>query len=331
MQNHNKIISDIQNNKISTFYLLSGTESYFIDNIAQTLENKLIDSSSIDFDFTVLYGSETNDKEIIEYAKRYPMIAKRQLILIKEAQGLEKKFDELSEYVLKPQKQSVVVFCYKNKSFDKRNKLYKATLKSGIVFESKSLYDNQVINWISNKLNLEKMQFEPKAVQILAEYLGSDLGRISQEIKKLKIINSDIITPLIIEQYIGYSKDFNNFELINAIGEKNIDSSYRIALYMSRNSNQHPLVVTISSIFNFFNRLLKYHVLKDKSKTATILGINPYFIKDFEIASKNYSIKNCSDCIDLLAKADLKSKGIIGVNNNHKAILIDLLNGIYNN
>ncbi|MBN09021.1 MAG: DNA polymerase III subunit delta [Flavobacteriaceae bacterium] len=267
----------------------------------------------------------------MEYAKRYPMIAKRQLILIKEAQGLEKKFDELSEYVLKPQKQSVVVFCYKNKSFDKRNKLYKATLKSGIVFESKSLYDNQVINWISNKLNLEKMQFEPKAVQILAEYLGSDLGRISQEIKKLKIINSDIITPLIIEQYIGYSKDFNNFELINAIGEKNIDSSYRIALYMSRNSNQHPLVVTISSIFNFFNRLLKYHVLKDKSKTATILGINPYFIKDFEIASKNYSIKNCSDCIDLLAKADLKSKGIIGVNNNHKAILIDLLNGIYNN
>ena len=328
-----KIINEIKNGKIAPFYLLSGNEPYFIDYISDYLIDRLINESAKDFDFSILYGRDTSVNEIIEIAKRYPMVADYHVILIREAQYLEKKYDELSKYLLNPQMQSIVIFCYKNKSFDKRSKLYKAAMSMGVVYESKPLYDNQIASWISLQLKKEKLKADPKSIQLLIEYLGLDLGKIKQEINKLKILCSDkLITPEIIEQYIGISKDYNNFELINAIGTKNKNTSVQIISYLSNNSKNHPIVLTISSLFQFFKKLLLFHgINRDKSKFSSLLGVNPYFIKDYEIASKFYNMKNCSYAIEVIHRADLKSKGIIGNSENHQEILIDLINEIFNN
>jgi len=333
MQVRDKVINEIKNGKIAPFYLLSGSEPYFIDDISNYLIDRLINESAKDFDFSILYGRDTTVNEIIEIAKRYPMIADHHVILIREAQYLEKKYDELSKYLLNPQMQSIVIFCYKNKSFDKRSKLYKAAMSMGVVYESKPLYDNQIASWISLQLKKEKLKADPKSIQLLIEYLGLDLGKIKQEINKLKILCSDkLITPEIIEQYIGISKDYNNFELINAIGTKNKNTSVQIISYLSNNSKNHPIVLTISSLFQFFKKLLLFHGINGaKSKVLSVLGVNPYFIKDYEIASKFYNMKNCSYAIEAIHRADLKSKGIIGNSENHQEILIDLINEIFNN
>ncbi len=332
MQIHDKIINEIKNGKIAPFYLLSGNEPYFIDNISNHLIDKLITESAKDFDFSILYGRDTSVNEIIEIAKRYPMVANHHVVLIREAQYLEKKYDELSKYLLNPQMQSIVIFCYKNKSFDKRSKLYKAAMRLGVVYESKPLYENQIASWISTQFKKEKLKADPKSIQLLIEFIGLDLGKIKQEINKLKILCSNkLITPEIIEQYIGISKDYNNFELINAIGTKNKKKSVQIIFYLSNNSKNHPIVLTISSLFQFFKKLLLFHAINgNKSKVSSLLGINPYFIKDYERASKFYNMKNCSYAIELIHHADLKSKGIIESSVRHQEILIDLINEIFN-
>lgn len=330
----NKIIDNINRGEIAPFYLLSGTEPYFIDDISNQIVKKLVSNSSKDFDFSILYGKDSSVNEIIETAKRYPMISNYHVVLIREAQYLDKKYDELSKYILNPQKESVIIFCYKNKIFDKRSKLYKAAISSGVVFESKPLYENQISPWVSNQLKSEGLEANPKSIQLLIEFLGLDLGKIKQEITKLKILCSkELITPELIEKHVGISKDFNNFELINAIGSKNKNKSIQIINYLSNNSKNNPIVLTISSLFQFFKKLLLFHGVSEingRHNISSTLGINPYFIKDYEKASKFYNMKNCSHAIDLIHNADLKSKGIVGNNEGHKDILIDLINDLFN-
>lgn len=332
MQLYDKLIDQIKSGKIAPFYLLSGTEPYFIDSISNYIVSKLISESARDFDFSILYGKDTSVNEIIETAKRYPMIADHHLVLIREAQYLEKKYDELSKYLLNHQKQSVVVFCYKNKLFDRRSRLFKAAASIGAVYESKPLYENQIGSWISSQLKNDDLEASQKAIQLLIEFLGSDLGKIKQEISKLKILCSDkLITPELVEKYIGISKDFNNFELIKAIGAKNKNKSIQIIFYLSNNSKNNPLVLTISSLFQFFKKLLLFHGISgSRANVSSTLGVNPYFIKDYEIASKLYNMKSCSYAINIIHIADLKSKGIIANNESHKETLIDLINEIFN-
>ena len=330
----NKIIDNINICEIDPFYLLSVTEPYFIDDISNQIVKKLVSNSSKDFDFSILYGKDSSVNEIIETAKRYPMISNYHVVLIREAQYLDKKYDELSKYILNPQKESVIIFCYKNKIFDKRSKLYKAAISSGVVFESKPLYENQISPWVSNQLKSEGLEANPKSIQLLIEFLGLDLGKIKQEITKLKILCSkELITPELIEKHVGISKDFNNFELINAIGSKNKNKSIQIINYLSNNSKNNPIVLTISSLFQFFKKLLLFHGVSEingRHNISSTLGINPYFIKDYEKASKFYNMKNCSHAIDLIHNADLKSKGIVGNNEGHKDILIDLISDLFN-
>ena len=329
MQDHNKIIKDIKRKEISPFYLLSGLEPFFIDSIASEIVNELINDDAKDFDYTILYGKDTTVNQIIEVSKRYPMIAEFHLIIIREAQYLEKKYDELVKYILNPQKKSVVVFCYKNKSFDKKSKIYKAATKFGVVFDSKLLYENQLENWILFQFKKDKLEVSPKSIQLMIEFLGLDLGKINQEIKKLKILSIDnIVTADMIEKNIGISKDYNNFELINAIGIKNKQKCLKIISYLSDNSKNNPIVLTISSLFQFFKKLLIFHGINgERTKASKVLGINPFFIKDYETASKHYNMKNCSNIIELIYKADLESKGVN--RENQENILIDLINEIF--
>lgn len=331
MQEFNKLMSSIDKGEFKPFYLLSGTEPYFIDLIEDHLTKKLIDESSRSFDYSLFYGRNAELSQIIETAKRFPLLASHHLVVVREAQHLEKSTDLIAEYLSKPQLQTIIIFCFKYKTFDKRKKLYKAAKKVGALLNTKTMYDSQLGQWISDRLKLAQFIIDSNALQILLEAIGTDLNKIEKEIDKLKIAleKGTQITPELIEQYIGFSKDYNNFELYKSVAQRNFHQCSKIVKYMSENPRNHPLVLTISGFYTFFRRVLLYHGLADKSKAASLLGVNPYFIRDYEQASLKFSLKQASSAISLALEADLKSKGVGVKSLNQHDILQDLLVKIF--
>ncbi|MGY0426757.1 MAG: DNA polymerase III subunit delta, partial [Polaribacter sp.] len=267
-------------------------------------------------------------EDIVSAAKRYPMMAERQVLIVKEAQDLSRTIEKLVTYVENVQPTTVLVLNYKYKKLDKRKKLYKTIAKFGVVFESKKLYENQVSDWIRRVLNGKEYKIEPKATQMLVEFLGTDLSKISNELDKLMLIlpKETIISDKDIEDNIGISKDFNNFELRKTVGEKSVVKANRIINYFGENPKNNPLVMTISLLNSFFTQLLLFHSLQDKSKNsvAKSLGVNPYFVDEYFTAARNYPMRKVAQVIALLRDADVKSKGV-GANQNNVAILKELL------
>ncbi|MGK0325183.1 MAG: DNA polymerase-3 subunit delta, partial [Polaribacter sp.] len=289
------IVSDIKKGNIKPIYFLMGEEPYYIDKISDFIEENILDESDKGFNQQVMYGRDASIEDIVSSAKRYPMMAERQVLIIKEAQDLSRNIEKLVSYAENPQPTTVLVLNYKYKKLDKRKKLHKAIAKSGLIYESKKLYENQVSDWIRRVLGGKKYQIEIKAAQMLVEFLGTDLSKISNELDKLMIIlpKETIINDKHIEDNIGISKDFNNFELRKAVGEKNIVKSNRIINYFVENPKNNPLVMTISLLNSFFTQLLLFHGLKDKSKSSVAknLGVNPYFVDEYFIAARNYPMR----------------------------------------
>lgn len=328
MNEVNNIIADIKRKNIKPIYFLMGEEPYFIDKISTFIEKNVLDESEKGFNQQVMYGRDVEIQDIISAAKRYPMMAERQVIIIKEAQDLSRTIENLVSYAENPQPTTVLVFNYKYKTIDKRKKLYKSIAKSGLIFESKKLYDYKVSDWIRRVLSGKKYQIEPKAAQMLIEFLGTDLSKIDNEMNKLMLIlpEGTIINDKHIEENIGISKDFNNFELRKAVGEKNILKANRIINYFSENPKNNPLVMTISLLNSFFIQLLIFYGLQDKSKksVASALGIHTYFVDEYFLAVRNYPIKKVTSIISFLREADVKSKGV-GANQSQGDILKELL------
>ncbi len=309
-----KIINDIKTGNIKPIYFLMGEEPYYIDKLSEYIENNILTDDEKGFNQTILYGRDVSIEDIISNAKRYPMMADRQVIIVKEAQDLARTIDKLETYATNPQPTTVLVICYKYKTLDKRKKVTKVLEKAGVVYESKKLYENQVGEWLKRVLQGKKLNIEPKAAAMLVDFLGTDLSKIANEIDKLAIIlpQGSTITPTIIEENIGFSKDFNVFEFRKAIGEKNQIKAYQIADYFAQNPKDNPMVVTTSLVFSFFSQLLQYHGLKDKSPTnvARALKVNPYFVKDYDMALRNYPMKKVSQVVATLRDIDVKSKGV---------------------
>jgi len=314
MDEVSKIINDIKAKNYKPIYFLMGDESYYIDRITEFIENNILSEDEKSFNQTVLYGRDITIDDVVSNAKRYPMMAEYQVLIVKEAQDLSKSIDKLESYADHPQTSTILVIAYKYKTLDKRKKLIKSIQKNGVVFESKKLYENQVGDWIKRILQTKGYGIEPKATAMLVEFLGNDLNRIASEINKLEIIlpKNSIITPLHIEENIGFSKDFNVFEFRKAIGEKNQLKAYQIAKYFGQNQKDNPIVLTTGLVFSFFSQILVYHGLKDKSPSnvAKVLKVNPYFLKDYDIALKNYPMKKVSSIVNTLRNIDVKSKGV---------------------
>ena len=309
-----KIINDIKAGNIKPIYFLMGDEPYYIDKLSEYIEDTVLTEDEKGFNQTVLYGRDASIEDIASTAKRYPMMSERQVVIVKEAQDLAKTIDNLENYVSNPMPSTVLVICYKYKTLDKRKKLVKLLDKVGVVFESKKLYDNQVGQWINRILQGKGYTIEPKANAMLVEFLGNDLSKINNELEKLQIIlpKGSLILAKHIEENIGFSKDFNNFELLNALGSKNQLKAYQIVQYFSENEKSNPMVVTTSTVFGFYVKLLKYHGLKDKNpkNVASVLGVNPYFLKDYDLALKNYPMKKVSQIVTTMRSIDIKSKGV---------------------
>ena len=309
-----KIVNDIKNGNIKPIYFLMGEEPYYIDKLSDYIEQNVLAEEEKGFNQTVLYGRDVTIEDIVATAKRYPMMAERQVVIVKEAQDLTRTIDKLESYIENPMLSTVLVFCYKYKTLDKRKKMTKLIDKVGVVYESKKLYDNQVGDWIKRVLSGKNYSIEPKANAMLVEFLGTDLSKINNELEKLQIIlpKGSTITPKHIEENIGFSKDFNNFELLNALGSRNQLKAFQIVQYFSDNQKANPLVVTTSTIFGFFIKILKYHGLKDRNpkNVALVLGVSPYFLKDYDLALKNYPMKKVSQIVTALRDIDVKSKGV---------------------
>lgn len=324
-----QIVNDIRKGDIKPIYFLFGEEAYFIDKISDYIAKKVLTEEEKSFNQMVLYGKDVTIEDIVGNAKRYPMMAERQVVIVKEAQHLSRTIEKLVSYAENPQETTVLVICYKYKKLDKRKALYKIVKKSGVVFESKKLYENQVTEWLRKTLLSSGYTISHKAAILLVEYLGTDLSRINNEVDKLKLVlpkNSEI-TPKDIEEHIGISKDYNNFELKKAIGERNVLKATKIITYFAQNPKDNPFVLTVTLLNSFFSQLLQYHGLTDHSpkNVASALRINPYFVGEFQTASKNYPMKKVSQIISYLREMDLKGKGVGAVNVNQADLLKELL------
>jgi DNA polymerase-3 subunit delta len=314
MNEAEKIIADIKNRKLKPIYFLMGDEPYYIDLIADCIDKTVLTEDEKGFNQVVLYGRDTTVEDVVGNAKRYPMMAEYQVVIVKEAQELSRNIDKLEAYAENPQPTTILVFCYKYKTIDKRKKVTKNIEKNGVLFESKKLYENQVGNWITQALIASGYKIEPKASAMLVEFLGTDLSKISNELDKLKIIlpQGTLINAEHIEKNIGISKDYNVFEFRSALGEKNILKANRIAQYFAQNPKDNPITLITSQVFAFYLQLLQYHGLSDKSpaNVAKVLKVNPYFVKDYETAARNYPMKKVSAIVAALREIDLKSKGV---------------------
>lgn len=324
-----QIVEDIRSKNTKPIYFLMGEEAYYIDKISDYIENNVLSEEEKGFNQMILYGRDVTVDDIVGNAKRFPMMSEKQVVIVKEAQDLSRTIEKLADYAENPQPSTILVICYKYKTIDKRKRLAKTVAQMGCLFESKKLYENQVSDWISSVLREKGYQIEPKAAHMLVEFLGTDLSKIANELGKLTLIldNGAIITALHIEQNIGISKDFNNFELRKAIGDKELVKANRIVQYFSQNPRSNPLVMTISLLNGFFTQLLLYHGLKDKGKinVGKMLKINPYFIPEYQRAAKNYPMRKVAQVIAGLREADLKSKGVGASNLAQGDILKELI------
>ena len=326
---YEEIISDLKNRIFKPVYFLAGEEPYYIDLISDYIEDKVLPEADKSFNQIILYGEETSIPAIIDTARRFPMMATHQVIIVKEAQSL-RKLDDLVIYLEKPLLSTILVLCYKYRTIDKRTKLFRMLEKHDAYFESPRIRDYLIPGWIERYLMAKGIKTDPNASAMLTEYLGTDLHKIVNELEKLIITlpaEKPVITTGLIEENIGISKDCNNFELQKAIGEKSIIRANMIVHHFANNTKDNPITLTIASLFGFFTKLLTFHYLTDKSKNnvAAVLRINPFFVKEYELAASKYNVSSTVKIISLLRTYDLKSKGYGDPGTDHGELLKELV------
>ena len=306
------IIEDVKAGVFKPVYLLMGEEPYFIDVISDTIEEEVLDEAEKAFNQIVVYGRDVDIDTVATHAKSFSMMGGYMVVIVKEAQDL-KNIEDFEKYLDVIPPTTILVFDYKYKKLDKRRALAKKIDKMGVLFESKKLYENNIPGWIQSYLSDKGYSITPKATQMLTDFLGTDLHKVRNELDKLIIAlpKSKKIDDADVEYNIGISKDYNVFELQNAIGRRDVMKANQIVNYFGDNGKDNPLLVTAISLYGYFTKILKVHYATDPSQNAlaATLGVNPYFVRDYQLAARNYSIGDCVRCISVLREFDLKSKG----------------------
>ena len=312
---YEEIARDLKNRIYKPVYYLMGEESYYIDRISEYIAQTVLNENEKEFNQTILYGADTDIATIINAAKRYPMMSKYQVVIVKEAQGV-KNIDELSYYLQKPLESTILVLCHKHGVLDRRKKLAAEIEKVGVLFESKKIKDTQLAGFITSYLKRKSIEIEPKASEMMAEFVGTDLSRMAGELEKLIITlpkGQKRITPEQIEQNIGISKDYNNYELRNALIIKDVFKANQIIKYFEENPKTNPLQMTLSVLFNFFSNLMLAYYAPEKSEQgiAAQLGLkSPWQSKDYLAAMRKYSGVKVMQIIGEIRYCDAKSKGV---------------------
>lgn len=328
-----EVLQDLQKKTYLPVYLLHGDEPYYTEKIIDVFENQVLSPADRSFNQFVLFGKDINIGTLLSYAKRFPMMAERQLIIVKEAQdlpGLDSKeqVKYLEDYFLNPLSSTILVMGFKT-LLDERKAYIKTVDKKGVLVSSKKLYDNKVPDWIADYCHVKGVKISPKAIQMLTESVGNDLKRLASEIEKI-LLNLTIkqeITAEVVERFVGVSKEYNIFEFQKAILQRNILKANQIATHFSSNPKETPLVAVIIILYNFFSKLLLVHATNDKSEQALakLLGVNPYFTKDYLMGVRNFSLSQTIQIIKYLRVADTQSKGIDSGSQNEGELLRELV------
>lgn len=327
------IVKEIKGKVYKPVYFLYGDEPYYLDVIAEMLETQVVPEAEKGFNQFIIYGKDSDVAGVLSYARRYPFMADRQLILVKDANklgGIEQKeqLARLEDYVLNPLKSTVLVMCFQA-SADERKTYIKAFNTHGAVVQSKKLYDNKLPEWVSAFCQSEGVKISPKAVQMLVDNIGNDLKRLTNEIKKI-MVNLRVdqgIDAEVVERFVGISKEYNVFEFQKSLIQRDVIKANRIVSHFSANSKDNPLAPMLIILFGFFSKLLLAHASKDKSERglAAELGVNPYFVKDYMTAMRNYPLPKVAHIIHFLRECDGRLKGLDGVSYQEGELLRELV------
>jgi len=341
MKSYEQIIADLKNKVYAPVYFLCGKEPFYIDRISDYIEDNVLDELEKEFNQNIVYGVDTDLETIIASAKKYPMMASHQVIIVKEAQNNKdikrlinakkdkKENNPLLSYFENPLPSTILVFCYKYDTIDKRKAFTKLVDTKGVLFESAELRDYQIPAWIENYIKSEGFTIGPKASLLLSDHLGNNLSKIANEISKLKLnipANSEITIDHI-GDHIGISKDYNIFELQSALGTKNIFKANQIINYFKDNPKENPFPLIMQILYKYFSQVLMMYSLKDKSvnEKAAALLTRPFFIKDYETAMRNYPIKKLYRIFGYLRDYDIKSKGVNNATVDHGELLKEMI------
>lgn len=323
-----QIMTELKSGKFRPIYFLMGDEPYFIDKITDFIAKNALPPEQHAFNQIVMYGKDVTAAQIDDTARRFPMMSDRFVVIVKEAQNI-KSIDNLVYYVQKPLSSTVLVINFKYKSLDKRKKLYKELEKNSVIFDSKKLYENQIPAWINTYLTQKNFTIDPLATRLLVDSLGTDLEKIANELDKLIITlkKGTTINPVHIEENIGISKDFNVFELQNALINRDVLKANRIAKYFADNPKNNPFVLTLNSLYYFFSKILIVHSIKDKNQqsVASALKVNPFFAKDYIKGAQTFNVNKLVFIISILREYDLKSKGVNNISTSEGELLKELI------
>lgn len=322
------ILKELKTKIYHPVYFFTGEEPYYIDKLTHFIEENVLDEMEKEFNFSVYYGLDSNVMDILSACKRFPMMAEFQVIIIKEAQNL-KEIEKFESYLDNPLKSTILVFNYKYKKPDERKAFGKKIKTKSVYFNSEKVKDYKLHEWVFEAGKNLKLNLPPKSAHMLGEYLGNDLSKIMNELEKLKIRypENPEITPAVITENIGISKEFNVFEFQNALGEKNILVSNRIANYFGDNEKTNPIQMLLPSLNGFFSKVFVLHFLKDKSEksVAGALRIPPFIAKDYIKYARNYDTHKLRRIIGYILDADLKSKGVNNTGTDNGDILKELV------
>lgn len=308
-----KIIGDLKKKSFKAVYWLEGEEEFFIDQVVQFAEHHLLPESEAGFNLTVMYGKDADWATVVNACRRYPMFAEHQVVILKEAQEM-RQIEKLEAYVDKPLTSTLLFVAYKNKKVDGRTKLAKLLKEKGVLLSTKKLYDNELPDWTSNMVRSKGFTITPKALHLLIDHIGNDLSRLRNEIDKLALNLGErkSITEDDIEQYIGVSKEFNVFELQQAMGRRDLYKAVRILQYFEGNPKAGPIQLILPSLYNFFSKVLLVHSApsKDEQALATYMGVNKFFVRDYLQAAQRYSQASVEGIILLLHHYNLRAVGV---------------------
>ncbi|MFR9651311.1 MAG: DNA polymerase III subunit delta [Rikenellaceae bacterium] len=337
------LIETIGRGEYAPIYLLMGEESLFIDRVANTLAERVLTPEQQSFNQTIIYGRDSEAGVVINLARQVPMMGGRSVVIIREAQHL-KGIDKLSIYAQKPNPEAVVVICHKEKSIDKRSALYKAVLKSGVVLESVRPRDYEVGGWLTGFLSAKGLKLSPKALSMLTDNLGSDITKIESEIDKLLLAlpeGSSEINDSHIEEHIGISKEFNNFELVGAVVRRDVQRAFRIADHFARNPKDHPLLLSVLMLYREFRRMFTYNYMvwqsrkrgepmpNDRDLMSRLAINNPYAVSELKQMCAQWNNRQLFGILALMREYDAKSKGIATGGESGGELLRELLLKIF--
>lgn len=322
-----KIINEWKKKLFKPIYWLEGEEPYFIDQVVDHAEHNLLSEQDAGFNLTIFYGKDANWADVINACRRYPMFAERQVVILKEAQQM-KDIEKLEAYVESPLESTVFVVAYKEKKVDGRSKLAKLLKTKGEVMTTKKLYENQMADWAGGMIAEKGYKISEKALKLVIDHVGNDMVRLGNEIDKLTLNLSGRknITEDDIEKYVGVSKEFNVFELTDALGKKDLPKAIRIIRYFGDNPKAAPIQLVLPALYNFFSKtyIIFGMASPDEKAVAAALGVNPFFVKDYLIAAQKYGYPGVEKALLLLHHYNLKSVGIGDSGSSDASLLMEM-------